>query len=321
MTDSTANAAKPPAPVFSAASNVSAIILMVWSRALFACSDVFTKYMGEHHIPATELTAIRNTLASVVLLILAWRTDALRLLMPALRHPIVLGRAALESVGVLLVVAALPHVSLGESAVILQTVPLLLVPLSAIFMREQVGWRRWTAIIMGFVGVLMVAGPLEGRINVWLLATETGAIFYATRDLITQRIGRSIPTILVTLITTQMTGLFGILGSPTEHWVAIDWKMLAAMTGAALFLSFANNYYIRAMREGAIAVVAPFRYSAVLWAVILGLIFWGDFPDLMATCGTLLIIGSGLYTFQRELRSLRLGRISTAEAPAENVEP
>ena len=309
------------AAVFSAAANVNAILLMVLSRALFTGNDIFTKYMGEHHFPSTEITAVRNSIAGIMLAILAWHFGALKTLGPALRHPIVLGRAALESVGVILVVAALPHVSLGESAVILQTVPLLLVPLSAIFLKEKVGWRRWTAIIVGFLGVLMVAGPLEGHINVWLLATEAGAILYAVRDVITQRIGPAIPTVMVTLTTTAMTGVFGFVGGAGEVWQPIDMKMWGAMIAAAIFLGSANYYYIRSMREGAIAVVAPFRYSAVLWAVIAGFIFWGDFPDLMAITGTVLIIGSGLYTFSRELTHLRRGKALAAEMAAKNFDP
>ena len=133
------------------------------------------------------------------------------------------------------------------------------------------------------------------------------------RDIITQRIGPGIPTIMVTLTTTAMTGLFGFFGAPGETWVPLDWHLWGAMVAAATFLGAANYYYIRSMREGAIAVVAPFRYSAVIWAVIAGLIFWGDFPDVLAICGTILIIGSGLYTFQRELKSLRRVQAAVAE--------
>src|SRR5262245_10428517 len=107
---------------------------MVLSRALFTVNDVFTKLMGDA-IPATEITALRNVFATAALLFVAWRLGAFSHLMAAIRHPIVLVRSALESIGVILVIAALPHVSLGESAVILQTVPLLLVPLSAIALR------------------------------------------------------------------------------------------------------------------------------------------------------------------------------------------
>ena len=207
----------------------------------------------------------------------------------------------LEGTGTLAFVAALPYVMLGQSAVILLTVPIILVALSALVFKEEVGWRRWTAIFVGFGGVVMVAGPFGGRPTFYLLLTQFTAVAWAIRDLITSRIVGRIPTATVALINTVVVGLLAVPGALFQEWRGFGTQEALYLLGSGSLVAVANFLYIDALRTGAIAVVAPFRYTAALWATIAGFIVWGDIPDFWGVVGTFFIIGSGLYTFYREL--------------------
>jgi len=285
-------------------------MLMIVARIVFAASDTFTKLASEG-LPPSEVVSVRNAVALPIVLVMAWRLGGLRHTR-AFRDKTVLGRSVLEGVGTLAFVAALPHVMIGQSTVILLTVPIILVALSAFFFKEDVGWRRWTAIVVGFIGVFMVAGPLGGAPNAYLLLTQFTAVAWAIRDLVTSRIVGNIPSVTVTLIATAVVSLLGLPGALAGDWRGFGGQEALYLIAAGAFVASANFLYISALRTGAVSVVAPFRYTAALWATFAGFMVWGDIPDFWGAAGTLLIVGSGLYTFYRELE---LGKARRAMKP------
>src|SRR6266550_4198260 len=285
--------------IFLATENLRGIMLMVVARLVFAGSDTFTKLASEG-LPASEVVVLRNAISLPIVVCMAWRLGGLRHL-SAFGDRVVLSRSILEGTGTLAFVAALPYVMLGQSAVILLTVPIILVALSALVYKEEVGWRRWTAIFVGFGGVVMVAGPFGGRPTYYLLLTQFTAIVWAFRDLVTSRIVGRIPSVTVALINTVVVGLLAVPGALWQEWRGFEIEEAFYLLGSGVLVAFANFLYIDALRTGAIAVVAPFRYTTALWATIAGFIVWGDIPDYLGVMGTLFIIGSGLYTFYREL--------------------
>ena len=285
--------------LFLGTENLRGITLMVAARLVFAGSDTFTKLASEG-LPASEVVVLRNAISLPIVFFMAWRLGGLRHL-GAFGDRVVLSRSVLEGTGTLAFVAALPYVMLGQSAVILLTVPIILVALSAALYKEEVGWRRWTAILIGFGGVVMVAGPFGGRPTYYLLLTQFTAIVWAFRDLVTSRIVGRIPSATVALINTVVVGLLAVPGALWQEWRGFGIEETLYLVGSGILVAFANYLYIDALRTGAIAVVAPFRYTTALWATIAGFIVWGDIPDYLGVMGTLFIIGSGLYTFYREL--------------------
>jgi drug/metabolite transporter (DMT)-like permease len=220
----------------------------------------------------------------------------------------VISRSVLEGTGTLAFVAALPFITLGQSAVILLTVPIILVALSALIYKEDVGWRRWTAIVVGFFGVVLVANPFGGKFNAYLLLAQFTAITWAFRDLMTSRILGRIPTVTVALINTIVVGLLAVPGALWQDWRGFGGQEALYLLGSGGLVAIANFLYIDALRTGAIPVVAPFRYTAAIWASIAGFIVWGDIPDVLGVLGTFFIIGSGLYTFYREYGLARARR-------------
>ncbi|HXJ01543.1 MAG TPA: DMT family transporter [Micropepsaceae bacterium] len=301
--------------VFLATENLRGIMLMIAARIVFAGSDTFTK-LASAGLPASEVVVLRNAVSLPIVFVLAWRLGGLSHL-SAFRDRVVVTRSVLEGTGTLAFVAALPFVMLGQSTVILLTVPIILVALSAVLFHEQVGWRRWTAIVIGFFGVIMVAGPFSGRPSYYLLLTQFTAIAWAFRDLMTSRIVGRIPTATVSLINTIIVALLAVPGVLFQHWRGFGMQEALYLLGSGGLVAFSNFLYIDALRTGAIAVVAPFRYTAAVWATLAGFLVWGDVPDVAGVIGTLFIIGSGLYTFYRELELVKARRLqSQPSSPA-----
>jgi drug/metabolite transporter (DMT)-like permease len=293
---------------FAASDNISGILLMVVARIMFAISDSFTKLTGEGTLPPTQVLTLRNVVALPIVLLIAWRLGGLGHFGTALRNPPLLWRSIVEGVGLLTFIIALPHVTLGQSTVLLLTMPIILVALSAIIFKEDVGWRRWTAILVGFAGVFLVAGPIGGTFNIYLLLTLVTAVTWAVRDLITSRIVGHIPSATVTLFATLAGLAVGIPGAAVEEWQPLGATDALYLLAAGSFVAAANFLYISALRTGAVSVVAPFRYTGAVWGILLGFLIWGDIPDFWGFVGTFFIIGSGLYTFFRELELARNGR-------------
>jgi len=300
---------------FTASDNINGILLMIVARIVFAVSDSFTKLTGEGVLPPTQVLSLRNLIALPIVLLMAWRLGGLGHIGTALRNPALLWRSIVEGAGLLAFVIALPHVTLGQSTVLLLTLPIILVALSAIIFKEDVGWRRWTAILVGFAGVFLVAGPIGGTPNAYLLLTMVTAVLWAVRDLITSRIVERIPSVTVTLFATLAGLAVSLPGSAVEDWQPVGAMDAVYLLAAGVLVAAANLLYITALRTGAVSVVAPFRYTGAIWGILLGFLIWGDIPDLWGFVGTFFIIGSGLYTFFRELELARTGRRTAPAKP------
>jgi drug/metabolite transporter (DMT)-like permease len=187
---------------------------------------------------------------------------------------------------------------------------------AALIFSEPVGWRRWLAIGCGFVGVLIVVRPgLEG-FSIYSLSALACVFFCVLRDLATKRISDRVPSLFVTTATAAAVTLVGgALLVPSGGWQPVasaDWMLLA---GAAMLLVIGYQFIIMAMRLGDISYVAPYRYTALLWSMLLGFLFFGDVPDTAMTVGALVIIGSGLYALYREQVVGRTRPVASSTTP------
>lgn len=285
-------------PSYRTDATLRGIAAMTASQAVFVGNDTFTKLASEA-IPATEIMALRGVFASLIVLAIAWRLGALRG-REAIGNRLVLSRAGLEAVLAYVFLTALPHIALGDITVILQSTPLILVAMGALALGERVGWRRWSAVIAGFLGVLLIVRPTGAAFNVHTLLALAAALLVAFRDVLTRRIAGAIPSILVTLVTTLTVALAGFAGAAFEAWSFPSARIVTYLAASALFVAAGNYLVIAALREADVSAVSPYRYSAVLWAMAMGFLVWGDVPDGLAFAGAGLVIGAGLYTFHRE---------------------
>ncbi|WP_420410748.1 DMT family transporter [Roseibium sp.] len=280
--------------------NSQAIAAMLVAMAGFILNDTLVK-MASDAVPLGQIILVRGLICIAVLSIAGYVTGMFqnaRVLM----HPAVLVRAFAETAATLLYLTALFQLPIANATAILQVLPLVVTAAAAVFLKSPVGWRRWSAIMIGFTGVLIIIRPgLEG-FNVFSLIALAGVGCMALRDLATRQLPADVPTLGVALISFVAVTLLGAALTFASGWVPLSFTEIGYLSGAAGFVLAGYVFIILAMRLGEIAVVAPFRYSIVVWAIALGYLVWGDIPDVLTLVGIAIVIFSGTYSFIRERR-------------------
>ncbi len=288
------------------AANTRGILAVLAAMALFVSSDSIVKLAGDL-MPATEIMALRGVMAVILMGSVAAATiDVAR--WHLVLQPRVMLRAAIEAAVAALFLVSLPHLPLADITAIQQVTPLVLTVLSALVLKENVGWRRWLAVATGFTGVVLVIQPTGQGINIYALSALACAALVAVRDLVTRGLEPGIPTALVSFTTTLSVCLLGFAGKPLEAWTAPTTYTLTLLAGSAILVSTANIFVIRAFRGVEVSVVAPFRYAGVVWAILLGFLIWGHIPNALAIAGTVILVSSGLYIMHREAIRRRQSR-------------
>lgn len=211
---------------------------------------------------------------------------------------------------------ALYHMPIANVTAIIQVIPLALTLAAALFFGEQVGWRRYSAIAVGFAGVMIIVRPGAEGFDAYALWAVVAVGFMVLRDLATRRFSPAIPSLYVALVTAVLTAAFAGLASLTEPWPAPAPRDLGLLMASASFLVFGYLFSIKAMRVGEVAFVSPFRYTILIWAIVLGIVVFGDIPDRWTLIGAAIVVATGIYTFYRErklMRAVALGTPQTAE--------
>ena len=202
--------------------------------------------------------------------------------------------------------SALAQIPLANVTAILQAVPLTVTMAAALFLRETVGWRRWLAIIIGFLGVTIIVRPGVDGFSVYSLYAIAAVFCVTLRDIATRKLSKDVPTSLVAMITGVAITLYGAIMLPSVVWIpltATHWFLLIL---AAIAIVFGYLFSVLAMRTGETSFIAPFRYTAMIWAIGLGIILFNDWPDNLTLLGTTIVIATGIYSFHRE--KLRQGK-------------
>ncbi|MDX8483136.1 DMT family transporter [Mesorhizobium sp. VK24D] len=279
--------------------NLRGALFMVVAMIGFTLNDAITKFSSES-MNMAQVMLVRGAFASLFVGLPAWRRGALA--DPgAMLQPMVAVRVAGEAGATVSFLVALAHLPIANVSAVLQALPLAVTMGAALFFGEGVGWRRWLAIAVGFAGVLIIVRPGFEGFSVYSLLALTSVACCAVRDLATKRIPQAIPTMLVSTATAlAMTILGALLLSPMGGWTPMSGKATALLALAAVLVLIGYQFIIMAMRSGDISFIAPFRYTALLWSILLGLVIFGDIPDLPMIAGAAIIIGSGLYALYRE---------------------
>ncbi len=282
----------------SPAANRRGILAMLAAMSLFTANDTLLKLATESHPPG-QIMAVRGVFAA--LLTIGFIAAAKQLVqVRSVLSPLVILRACLEASIAFLFITSLAGLPLANITAILQATPIIMALMAVIMGIETVGWRRWSAIMVGFMGVLLIVRPGAAGIDVSALLALLSAVLVAGRDFVTRAIGAHVPSIVITLSTTVGVCLAGfVLGLP-EDWRPLAAADLALLATAAVLVTAGNFAVIIAFRGTEVSVVSPFRYSNVPLAIILGLVVFGDVPDLLASTGIALIVASGIYTIHRE---------------------
>jgi len=291
---------------------------MFVGMAGFTMNDAITKSVSSE-MNFGQMMLVRGLIAIVLIATLAWHQGALRPLRTLLVKPVAL-RVAGEVGGTVSFLAAIVHLPLANTSAIFQVLPLAVTLGAAMLFGEPVGWRRWLAIATGFAGVLIIVRPGVAGFNQYSLLALVAVVFCAGRDLATRQIPAQIPSLFITLLTTAVVTATGAaIIMPLGGWAPPSPRALSLLTLAAVLLLIGYQCVIVALRSGDISAVAPFRYSALLWAMLLGYLVFGDVPDAMMVTGASIIVLSGLYAFYRERIRHRPVAADASGLPPEGV--
>ncbi|WP_179381575.1 DMT family transporter [Jannaschia marina] len=281
--------------------NLRGSVLMMGSMATFTLNDAVIKYLAQG-LPTFQVVLLRGLAATALITLLAWLTGALCRPIPRGDWPAVIGRSVVEVASFFPFVLALTHMPLANVTAILQALPLTITAASAVFLGERVGWRRWTAIALGFVGVLMIVRPGGADFDGWSLVACAAMLTITARDLITRRLSPEVPSLNVAIITAAGVTALGAALTVGQDWAPVDAGQGGLIFLASAFILGGYLFSIMAMRVGEVSAVTPFRYTALIWGLLLGWFVFGDWPKPMTLMGAALIAGTGLYTLFRESR-------------------
>ncbi|RUM99589.1 DMT family transporter [Pseudaminobacter arsenicus] len=279
--------------------NQRGALFMVVSMAGFTTNDALIK-ITTADLNAGQLMFVRGLFATILITLIAWHRGALKVPRFAL-HPLVWLRALCEIGGTVFFIAALQHLPIANVSAVLQAVPLAVTMGAALFFGEGVGWRRWLAIIAGFIGVLIVVRPGVEGFNAYAVLVLVCVMFTALRDLVTRKLPTAIPSLFVSVSTSLAVTLGGCaLIAPLGGWQPVSGENLVLLGSAAVLILFGYQFIVLSTREGDISYIAPFRYTSLLWSILLGYWIFADMPDAAMIVGSAIIVGSGLYTLYRE---------------------
>lgn len=278
--------------------NLRGSLWMIAAMAGFAVEDMFLKAVTAH-IPLGQALLIFGLTGAAFFAFLTKRAGE-TLLHPALLSRPLLIRSSFEVAGRLFYSLAIALTPLSTASAILQATPLVVVAGAALLFGETVGWRRWTAITIGFAGVLLILRPGVEGFTLLSLVTVAGMAGFAGRDLATRAAPPALSNRQLGMIGMAMLATAGaIILAVTGGARMPDATALALTAAMTAFGIFAYNALTIAMRTGEVSVVTPFRYTRLVFAMILGILVFNERPDALTLAGSALIVASGLYTLTR----------------------
>ena len=243
---------------------------------------------------------LRGLVSLPPLLILALMTKTLLQKYSTKNQRLIIIRILAEIGTTVTFLTALKHMPLANVTAILQSLPLAITMAAAIFLGEPVGWRRWSAICVGFTGVLIIIRPGLAGFNSYSLLALAAVILLTVREISTRQLDNKIPTVTVALSSTLGITAFAALMLIGTEWADITFVSWSLIIAAAAAVTVATLLSVVAMRTGDIGFVSPFRYTSLIGAIGLGILLFGDWPDGTTLLGAVIIAFAGIYSLYRE---------------------
>ena len=270
---------------------------MIGGALALTINDGMAKYLTETY-PVGQVMALRGTfiLCLLIFLFISARKK-LNLKIYSWRNNFY--RAAAMTASTFCFITGLSYLPIADAIAIAFAAPLLTTLLAVFCLRERVGLHRWVAIFFGFIGVIIIVQPTDDAFKVAALAPLGAAFFGAIRDVITRKITSSESSFTILLTSMFLITLAGYLTFPlgwSEFQVEHIWLFLCS----SILVGVAQYLMIEAFRLGEVGLISPFKYSSLLWAVIIGFIVWGDIPGYFVLVGATILIISGVYLLRAE---------------------
>lgn len=282
--------------------NTRGALYMTASMASFTLNDTAMKTLAQD-IPVFQAIFLRGILATLGLVLLGYVMKSLVWGLSRRDRLVILIRSLAELGATATFLTALVHMPLANLSAIMQALPLAVTLAAAVFLRESIGWRRMLAIIVGFVGVLIIIRPGPEGFEIWSLLGLASVGFVVVRDLATRFLSREVPSVNVAVWASAAVTLMGGAVTLRQGWSPVTGADVALVAVAGALLLSGYMFAVMVMRVGDISFVAPFRYTALLWAIVLGWLAFGVFPDRLTLAGAALVVASGVFTLWRERAS------------------
>ncbi len=297
-------------PLAAGASRRSATLagigLMLLGIFLFSCNDVLGKWMLSTY-SVGQMLLIRSLAAMLLLLPFIWRERNSFAVAP--RPGLQLLRVVLATLESVMFFWAVTYLPLADVVTFYLAGPIYVTALSALFLGEHVGWRRWSAVLVGFLGVIICLRPSAATLTMPALIALAGSIFFALLMITTRTLRGTSDTVLITGITSGAL-IFGLVTAPFA-WVTPSPRDIALLALLGVVAQTAHVCVNRSLKLAPASVVVPYQYTLIVWAVVLGYLVFGDVPEPLMLVGAGIIVGAGLFIFLREQAR------GVASAPAE----
>ena len=282
----------------SLSKNQRGVLAIVGCMTAYTVNDVLVKQILRTY-PVGEVIFLRGLIAMLLIGAVAVALGHRREIVTAI-SPLLSARSAFDGLSTAAFITALAHMPLANVAAVLQIGPLLITVLSIVLFREAVGWRRWIAIGVGFIGALLVIKPTPSSFDIWAVIAAASALFAALREISNRRIGHGVPVMVVAFWGAVGITAFGTVFAVTETWRMFETGDLMKLFVASVFVGIAIYLMALGFRDVDLSVVAPFRYTYLITSAVGGYLVFAELPDGWTVFGALLIVGSGIYTLHRE---------------------
>ncbi|MDB0015916.1 DMT family transporter [Amylibacter sp.] len=280
--------------------NIRGAIYMCLSMAGFVLNDAVIKYASAD-IGMYQSIFVRGCFAVIIIGIACIYNGAFKIIPNRLDHKLIIWRTLAEIFATITFLTALFYLPIANITALLQALPLTVTLAASWFLGEKIGWRRGVAILIGFIGVLLIIQPGTDEFNVYSILGIFCVIFVTIRDLVVRKFSAKISTLYVAFITAAAIALVGgFLTFTYEGWIPMKLNEVILLFIASTLIFVGYFFAISAMRSGQVGFVSPFRYTIMIWAIILGYLIWGDIPNNLTLLGISIVIGMGIFTFWRE---------------------
>lgn len=285
--------------------NLHGAMIMTLCMVAFGLNDTVMKFVAQD-MPLYQAITLRGFFVMVLTAIVAPRLGGLRLRIPADARGPMVWRMIGEIASTILFLNALQHMAMGDLSAIMQALPLVVMVAAALFFGETLGWRRIGAVVAGFGGVLLILRPGGEVFGPWAIVAVGAMAMVALRDLATRKFGGDISSATIAFYAATGVTIIGLAISLGQGWVMPSLSQILLLLMGSAFLTVGYVSAVASMRVGEISYVAPFRYTSLLVAIAMGLIVFGEWPDLWTWAGSGLVVAAGIYTIWREAQLSRV---------------
>ena len=286
--------------------NMRGALMMMGAMTAFTLNDAAMKAVGEV-APLFQVLFLRGVITSILLLALTIYLRQLRGRLPQREWGLIALRSLAEVGAAWFFLTALFNLPIANVSAILQSLPLTVTLAGALFLGENVGWRRFVAILIGFVGVLMIVQPGGDGFTIHAVYALASVACVTVRDLAARRMNAAVPSVFISMVAAMSVTAFAGAGAVFVEWQPLDSSGILLVVASATFVIFGYIFSVSSMRVGEIGFVTPFRYTSLLVALILGVVIFGTFPDSLTLLGAAIVVATGIFTLLRELRLRQAG--------------